>query len=155
MNTETTFETLDWNAEARRVARAFGVTEECHFHTYVENEPIENGDGDYPYLRLTLKDGLTEPTIFCRDDVALLCEYDEDIGRSYYVYAEKGVTGIRMEWDESLASLIKDSTLLPLLAKGLFYLDILTPEVEETLKITVTAHEKLEWAREYEQRYGL
>jgi len=46
----------------------------------------------------------------------------------------------------------EDETCRELLVKGLSHLSFLTPEVQEALEISVSAHQQIEWALEHERR---
>ena len=55
--------------------------------------------------------------------------------------------GVRNNWPRIGQVPVKANLTL---AKGLFYLDLLTPEVEDLLQLSLSEHEKLEWMLEYE-----
>ncbi len=68
---------------------------------------------------------------------------------------------VSLNWDNSLCNSDvvrkpdKTANLAHCLARVLFNLGLLTPEVEAALEVSITAHEKLGWAREYEELYGI
>jgi hypothetical protein len=164
-----TYETIDWDAEALLVARAFGCDEDCRFEEKLDGEPVKSGLGNERYLCwkiaeegqewiLKLK-GLAEywnhwywfPEL---EEVAFRCTYNKDYGRHFIISPshETGDTSIEIGWDGDCGCGIGDKALAIRLAKGLFRLGLLSHGTEAELKVTISAHEKLEWVREYEER---
>ena len=150
------YETMDWEAEAKRIARAFGVEGECHFEVPQHDPPAQGGSQRIPqtgFRTLRLKNG---DYARLANGVHFWCDYRRGAGRNYWLRASlHSRLGIKVAWGGQLAFQIDDYTLAPALTKGSFHLGLLTSEIEAALKANVTAHEKLEWTREYEERYGL
>lgn len=142
---QQTYDTIDWQAEAQRVKRAFGVEGECEFR-------LEN------YERLLYEDGdegmIYQPKI--AENLYVQAAWT-DSDRYFLIHQCHGhkSTSIGI-WDTGvLNDSPNDLTYAVPLARALFHLDLLTPEVETALQVTISHHEKLEWLREYEERYGV
>jgi len=148
------FETLDWELEARRVKAAFGVKSECKFYEFTTHEGLER--------RFQIRDG-NEETL-----AENLLVSGESL-RVYYAQGERFYEITNRDrrrahitfWDEQTIfvspplSHVRWGGLFHLLIKGVYYLDLLTPHIETELEISISAHEKLEWKLEYEERYDL
>jgi len=137
------FETIDWEQESQRVARAFGIEEQCHF--VMENDLVTR--------KLYVGE---EPYIFVSRTKLIGVDYFE-LGHTFQAVnprRTKAEAFVSLDWGVSILMSQPEAELSPLLAKPLFHLGLLTPEVEAALKVTITAHQKLEWALEYERRYG-
>jgi len=146
------YETIDWEAEAQRVARAFGLSEKCYFR---EQVPPATSSSRLYYHDLCWKDTKGGYEFPDGSGVIFICVYVKQIGVRYGFEREYGRanTSFLLNWKSKPIVRGNDAVLVPLLAKGLFHLGLLTAEVETMLN--VSNHEKLEWAREYEERYGL
>ena len=141
MMNESSYETLDWEAEAIRMARAYGVKVECAF--------IETRYGkDFIDIATRKKAEISE-------GVVGTAGYSPS-NRFYTVRSRSSWTVIQLSWlgEVQSAHVGKDFEVAAL-ARAFFHLELLTPEVEAALSVSITAHEKLEWAREYEERYGI
>jgi hypothetical protein len=145
------FETTDWEVEAKRVVQAFGVKRRCAFKKMGESRLAGMYLRDKP---LPFPD---EPET---TKLRLIVEYNRT-ERRFTVWGHAGPkefmkvsrrTQIVLDWDGAVISswLVYHDAGLPddseLLARGLFFLDLLTPEVEATLKVNVSQHQKMEWA---------
>jgi hypothetical protein len=146
------YETMDWEAEAIRVARAFGIKEKCEFRF----ERLRNGTrmSAFKQMSLYIEATASKPSLPWGDVLHASCDND---GRTYDAIAKSSSDFnlvISFEWDGELmiAELVDNYAYVDLFAKGLFHLGLLTEEVEAELKIYITAHQKLEWALEYEER---
>ena len=128
------FETMDWEAEAERVRHAFCANDLIPFHKSASGCTIEIQ---------TPQGGLS-------------MQYGED-GRYFALQGQEQIpTEISINWDGTLDGQAvcgpetqADSDFI---AKGLFHLDSLTPEVEAALQVSISNHQKLEWQLEYEAR---
>ena len=137
------FAITDWDTEASRIARAFGVVESCGFYgprhlkmlllkdfsqdAYIQQIPLGNElllnvcyNTAYRLFQLTNTDrtAFTEAMLLWNGDVH---------ARNY-----------------------QELTAARRFVKALFSLGLLTPEIEENLGITPTHHEKLEWQLEFD-----
>ncbi len=171
------FETMDWKSEAQRVMMAFDVAEECEF----VDESNFFGPTKILSLRrsrlvkfwkrffhLFIRPRIDKvDKILTQDGMLLLVSYRLDTGKLllYFTLTEnKPMTILDRAWasvcfspDGSLVRelLLADSNKYAVpLAKGLFHLGLLSPEIEAALKIAVSAHQKMEWTLEYEASYG-
>ncbi len=129
-----TFERIDWEAEALRVASAFGIEFPCQFLEF---------DSDQ---RLLYLQGFTSRIWLRKEGALYLTALYDQKGRLFTVsesYADSAE--IFIGWDGSVdrRPWFYDHNLL--IARALFYLDLLTPEVEAALLVSVSAHERLEW----------
>jgi len=151
MMNEFNYETLDWELEARRVAKAFEIEKECYFYSVIES----NGE-ECRWLRLKGEDS---PLLFNRHawfNIRYTREY-----RGFYVVVPDlkwAVLEVEFSWNgELIESIFTDYHALKI-ARGLFRLGLLTPAIETELWALMTnnsAHEKLEWKLEYEAQNGL
>jgi len=138
------YDSIDWEVEAKRVARAFGIEEQCQF--VLDNDLVSRSlyVGDDPYFYLS-------------SEAIVRVDYF-DLGRSFQTMnprQAKAVLFVSIDWDGFILMSQAEFKLSLLLSKPLFHLGLLSPEVEAALKLTITAHQKIEWARQYEERYGL
>lgn len=127
------YETMDLMAEARRIARAFGV-----------EGPVSWFDHD--------------------DDIVFVLENKPSLVVSYNIEGNYKI----FNFDNPLAIWSDDCTVIredgsairnhpnsendEVLACALFHLNLLTPEIEAALNISVTSHLKLEWTLEHKAR---
>ena len=145
-----TYETMDWEAEAKRVAKAFNVLSACYF----------DYDPDEAKCDLCSRPAQTTASVFLTDWHQLRSSYDRDEGRLFEIHKGTSNVFILIYWDGDVnQSWGKNSDLTPgyfelinMLAKGLFHMDLLTIEVEAHLQTSITVHQKLEWTLEYEER---
>jgi hypothetical protein len=132
------YETLNWKHEANRVAAAFGAEGECEFVEFDAGQRLLQWRG---WSRIYLAGSLYFGAL-----------YDGE-GRLFSV--TEGYTDaaeIFISWDGSVNQrpwFYKHNILL---ARALFHLQLLTPEVEGALNVSVTAHDKLEWTLNYRER---
>ncbi len=142
---------MDWGVESQRVTRAFGVKRRCVFKKMEESWLISMYLRDQP---LALSDEAEKTKL------RLIVEYNLH-ERRFDVWGHSGPkafikaarrTQIVLGWDGTVISswLIYHDARLPddgeLLARGLFFLGLLTPEVEAALKVSISQHQKMEWA---------
>lgn len=154
-----TYETMDWDAEAKRVAAAFGLdmTAEYEFREF----PEEN-----PQTMLLRQIGAPKIVLPTRPETSF--EYFIGAKGRIFVLSNNGnpnngpvgaraMTLASLYWDGTIdiTPFQLDSRYSEILARALFHLDLLTPEVEQALQVSVSAHEKIEWGRECEKRNGL
>jgi len=140
------FAITDWGAEAALMMRAFGVTEECQFFgphkmkmLLLKDHPHDDEKGEIPIGDFWLR-------VIYNTDSRLFQLRDAD--RSLVIAA-------RLLWNGDLYTRNKrERAAEQLMAKGLFNLGLLTPEIEEKLRLTLTLHEKLEWQMEWEKSEG-
>ena len=136
-----TFETMDWEAEAQRVALAFGVEAKCRF------------------VKSNLNETMTfRPTTDGQDvkvpDGSVRVYYQSKV-RSYQIFASNEVNAaVRFIASGGVRTRIvpRDCPAVEPLARGLFYLNLLTSEVEASLQVAISAHQKAEWTLEYAKR---
>ncbi len=136
-----TFETMDWEAEAKRVSLAFGVEEKCRFVKSSLNETMT-------FRPLTDGQDVKVP------DGSVRVYYQLKV-RSYQIFASSKISvAVRFITSGGVITRIvpKDCPAVKPLARALFHLDLLTPEVEAALKVNISAHQKIEWTLEYEER---
>jgi len=147
------FETIDWEAEALRVSRAFEVEEECEFFVIPPDwYDLEKGE-----TRELLHDfGLEQHNVEALGEFELTVNYSPE---SRFYGLESLDTGeaavISIQWDGSLPRRVYRHKPTKFLVRPLFHLDLLTPEVEAALGVSISANQKLEWTQEYKARYGL
>jgi hypothetical protein len=132
-----TFETMDWEAEAKRVARAFGLL------TCTVASELHQGGVCY-----RANDTTNEFNVSCKYTSRYQCFELERV--------DKNIIGLNsstiyLNWEGSVRTAHPDAQTTPELAKGLFHLDLLTPEVEAALQVSISNHQKIEWALEYEE----
>ena len=142
---------MDWKAEAKRIQVAFNLKTECEF---VQNESgacLESVGGQKD-------EGIYLQGEYLHDWLELLVTYsakDRVFEISRVRTPEKLHGGsfsmVIITWDGS-TSIIGGDSYSHILARALFHLDLLTPEVEITIRATISAHEKLEWKLEYEDK---
>lgn len=138
------YETIKWQDEARSVARAFGVKCECYFAPD-ENEHVLRHDetGWLP--------GNDETWVSVRYKAS---------HRDFMLVKERKTIGIEISYDADPAgtriyagvSKTDNLELQIYLTRTLFYLDLLTPQLEAALQLSISHHQKLEWAMEFENR---
>ncbi len=145
-----TFETLDYVAEAERISTAFDVKGECEFI-----------GSDYDTMKLR-QNNITQIELNTRDNLFLYCVYEKQLGRTFSIYSKSEndsveLAQITVDWLRGLpyepVSEAIDTIHAYTLAKGIFYLDLLTPEVEAAMQVTISNHQKLEWVLEYNARF--
>lgn len=133
-----TYETLNWELEAQRVARAFGVEGECDWHIHNEDRRLFLADTS-PYV----------PYVpFSCSEIAIAYARS---GRDFHNASSYLVIGFdgKIHVNEGAEKFGKP------LARALFHLDLLSPAVESALGVSISHHEKLEWTLEYEARHGV
>jgi len=132
----------DWDAEAEQICRAFGITEPCVFVGPVKGKILRPAAH-----RLGFND---ERPSFGN---GLFLEVTYHWARSFKL-ANGTYFGVCRVEDSTRgrisASLQKEAVIPSAFAKGLFNLGLLTPKVEDKLKLSITQHEKLEWQLEFE-----
>ena len=138
------FETMDWKAEAERVARAFGVEGKCFFRAEYEEyvlRSVDRANKDY------FKQPLIQPRVY------LLATYEAE-GQYFEIYnpAAGQSTTIIIGDTIDLNRFSGDLFFANEMARALYKLDLLTPEIEAMLKVNISAHQRLEWALEFESR---
>jgi len=142
------FETIDWDSEAKRIQKAFGIAGEC------ELRELRRSD----WGRRLFLVGTKSRDVFIDDDTLLRITYDAT-GRFFYLAdkTREDWLSFKIGWGKDEVEGVlsgKVDEFSTLLARGFFHLGYLSAEAELKLETTITAHEKLEWALEYERRYG-
>lgn len=152
-----TCESINWEEEAKRVARAFGVEVPCYFGN-------ESPYSDRMKLGIvgTFRCDIHEHVIDVRlpDFKKLSVIYEPDrrhFGIVRFPVA-KAFVSIGVKGDLIGTSLVHSHYLADL-AKGLFQLDLYTAQIDEIFRQKgtenlITAHQKLEWELEYAERWG-
>ncbi len=140
------YETMDWEAEAVRVAWAFDVKTECKFRQKVKR---------FGEWRILLSCGRNDVTI--RDDLRLYVTYKP---QSMWFKLEDKTTSLSWTWvtldmNGRMVDAGTTHEFSDRMVKGLCRLGLLTPEIDAALESGATAHEKLEWALEFVERNGL
>lgn len=137
-----TYETMDWEAEAKRVAAAFGVTSECIW--------IDLGSKGNKKL-VSLDAAECKYGIPISEDAYALIEYSRK-WRYFEIFDGYPDISIYINWQGVVwdePDVIQHSDTI---SKALFHLSLLTPEAEASLKVAISHHQKLEWTLEYEAR---
>jgi hypothetical protein len=177
------YEKMDWETEAKRVEQAFGIVKSCVWEQELLallNEDAHTGDEleTTTEMRLELADSKYDHMDIGKSHF-FECVYSQE-GRTFQVYdkeVEKSspfynlieiaiawdgnykvsmMTGeIFNSWNGTHGVSLLSRELRVTLARGLFFLRLLTPAIETSLEVTISAHEELEWALEYETRNGL
>ncbi|RYE38031.1 MAG: hypothetical protein EOP48_27725 [Sphingobacteriales bacterium] len=131
------FEAMDWGAEAKLVATAFGLYYQCEFQDRGNHRQLKLPDHKWPYLA----DGRLI-------QISYLCAGDG--GREFIItHKDNYHTDIFINFDGEIHD---DSFMNPIdvtTTRALFLLGLLTPEVESHLTINVSAHQKAEWLLEH------
>jgi len=128
------FESMDWEAEAQRVAAAFGVEAPCQFLEFDSNQ------------RLLYVQGFTSRIWLKHTQTLYLTAFYAQNGRLFTITQGYGDSAeLFIGWDGSVDRRPWFYDHNPIIARALFYLDLLTPEAEEALCISVSAHDRLEW----------
>ena len=137
-----TYETMDWETEAKRLMAAFDLKDECRF--------VSGGICmDLKYLN-TYK----WPTTSDGDE--LMCVYTSgDISsRGFSIQNDLAYADVYFDYNGELISHASSANEFPVLIRAFHYLGFLTPEVEAELQVSTSHHQKLEWTLEYEARNG-
>jgi len=134
---------VDWDAEAARIARAFDIQTPLRFRLKtkagIERRDLLSGS----HSHIVVDENLRLSVIYKPDSL-------------YFKLHDKEVaTWIRVGYTGDFYQGSMEPRYSRPLAKGLFHLGLLGSFTEELLGWSISAHEKLEWALEYEQRYGL
>jgi len=149
----------NWDAEAERISKAFEIEIKVQFYW----GPLVEGRILVPVLPPTPNAPRIRPTIILNGGFELQVSYDSDIwndGRLFEIIKGKSSLSILIDWNgdvnETLSSKpisqFEEFEIAQKLAKGLQFLDLLTPEVEGYLFRDVTSHQKLEWLLELEEK---
>lgn len=135
-----------WNLESNSIRCAFGLQEDCFFEAQYRNRQThfvlrQSAWAKYPSFPYHYRD----------DKLRFQAKYFV-IDRLFTLWADGVDTQIRIYPDA--AFLTERSTLefAPQMAEGLFKIGLLLPFVEEALKYSPSAHERLEWTLEYNAR---
>lgn len=145
-----TYETMDWEAEARRIAWAFEVKTECKFRQKIKS---------YGEKRILLSCGRNNVAI--DENWNLYATYKPGgmwfrMEHSAFLtgvgWVSSGAMWVSLDWNRKVLDAGPDHEYSELLVRALFRLDLLTQEIETALESSVTAHQKLEWQLEYEAR---
>ena len=136
-----TYETLDWPSEAERVALAFGVVGECEF----QNTGLTHS------LKFIDQNGTAQPVLRGEGEYVAAVEYSAagrrfSASRNYISLDSEAETRIHIGWDGSVRRVSLWLGEADFLAKALYHLGLLTPEVEAALKVSISSHQKAEWA---------
>jgi hypothetical protein len=159
-----TYETMDWDAEARRIAQAFGIDKPCYWKQELSvwaDDEAPAGAVPKTETEMWLKlQGSQYDNIELGEDQFLYCVYNNE-ERFFQTYDKKAKKGsplyqmieISIRWDGT-HHVSEITSKKPLnLARGLFHLGYLTLPVEASLSLTISEHQKLEWTLENETRY--
>jgi len=150
------FETMDWDAEAQRVQRAFGIEPSCEFVLLREN------GGRWFTVRDREEGEIIYGSLIC-GPLFISVNYYQNYMSFCVGMAnlddEPPMTSLKLGYDGNDIFVYELSKNHPeyalLISRALFYLDLISPEVEAALQLSITAHQKLEWTLEYEARYEL
>jgi len=123
---------VHWEAEEKRIILAFDIEKNSGFTRLSSYRVFEGKTFDNLFIRLMKRLGNTHYHIHRQGSV---------LSDSHIMLDEQGVIVH-----------INGSNYMKPLAKGLFFLGQLTPQNEKTLNVTISAHEKMEWALEYKNR---
>jgi len=149
------YDSMDWEAETKRIVAAFEMVEPCRFIRHAGTASCEATErmDDKNTSRILLKNGLRAAVSYSRTAKSFGISYDN----RYY--------GVGFRWDgshikrnppkQTKRAKPRPDIVYDTLGKALFFLDLFTPEVEEVIGGSITAHQKLEWQLEYEQCNGL
>lgn len=137
-----TYETIDWEAEAKRVAKAFGIKGECVWID-VRKQAVQ---------LVALDDLVCKYGIPISEDAYAVVQYSKG-SRFFQIFDGSPDVGIFINWQGAVweSDVIAHGDTL---AKALYHLSLLTPEVEQALGVTIDAHTKLEWELEFAGRDG-
>jgi len=139
------YKTLDWEIEAQRVMKAFGIVEPCEF------KPEAVGVETDMVLRMIGTD--LSPALPWGERLGV---YYGTRDRLYQAYEDDRHTVsfiASIDWEGKLTAPFYVIENALFFAKGWLYLGLLTAEIEQALEVRITAHEKLEWALEYEVKH--
>jgi len=131
------YETMDWEDEAKRVASAFGVREECEFVEDKWGQKVLRGtwDGQSPAIA---------------PEICLLAAYTSEYRDFSMANCDHG-TYVRIFWDGRKPE-IECGMYEEAVAHSLLLLGLLSPEIEAALGATFSAHQKLEWLVDFEEK---
>lgn len=139
------FETIDWNVEAKRVARAFDFEGECEFVPTTYAHEMEIVSGGSSQLKIHQR-------LYLNATYSL---YGREFGLwQGWEFSQSWSARVVVKWNNRIVVHLNPSEPRLFLAHALFRLDLLTPETEAELKVSLTAHERIEWTLEREERYG-
>lgn len=132
------FDSIDWKAEATRVALAFGVKTHSYF-----------GKSNWGYgkaMRFYISGG---PRVYLEtlDTAQLIVLYSRECREFTLIKFPDGKASVSLSYSGQLIdkpSIVHSIYSYPL-ARALFLLDLLTPEVENALQTTISTHQKIEW----------
>jgi len=156
MNYETTFETLDWELEARRLNAAFGI--EGEFRAAFDDEP----SGPKWLIKTIGSDAM--PNMFIVNAEFWVSFYYDRKNRYFTVgkIPRQSPTSFPnkkfiLNWAGTQFRVQGSQIDIEghwIIAKGLYHLGLLTDEIETAMQVAVSAHQKIEWTLEYESRCG-
>ena len=142
------FDMMECEVEFERIRRAFDVAGECEILTEGDYISLESKGEKGAKLRLhdgaelqasySLRSRTLGFTLWVNETFT-----EFELGTNYVWYSV--MYNPFPEYDDSSLRLVK----------GLFHLGLLTPEIERGLRVSISAHQKLEWTLEYEARYEL
>jgi len=144
-----TYETIDWDAEAQHLKTAFGVVGKCFWVSQANFVHINFGKGPAVYGQvLTVKSGGYTAMCSSGDRVHILYHPNGlyfELSRLMEVYCSAFIG-----WNSKEP--VTQGYAAPM-HRALAYLVMNSHAVAAAMNLT--EHEKLEWIREYEERYGL
>ncbi len=132
-----TLETIDWELEAERVKRAFGLKGEARFKLWYDlarqfqldgNSLVPLGESEQLIIAY---EGVMKFTLWRNGEFDTYIGIDFEGKRRGQTFAGRGCHTI---------------------AEGLFHLGLLTPEIEAALGMDISHHQRAEWILEYDER---
>ena len=137
------YETIDWDAEALRIARAFGVEAPLRFRRKIKDSKI----------RHDLLSG-SHTHIVVHETLRLTVNYKPHCLHFKLHYGDVA-TAVTIGYNGMVGQATVESKYSNQLAKGLFHLGLLHHDTIEILGWSISEHDKLEWLLEYEERYDV
>ena len=135
---ELSFKNIDWELEAKRVALAFGVREQCEF--------LEKKAG-----QMSLCGRWEQRYVFIAPEIVLEAVYDSE-SRMFGVGTADNGSCVRIFWDGRKSEVVVDDYERGIIIRALLELGLLSPDIEAALGTTFSAHQKLEEMLAFEER---
>ncbi len=141
-----TFETIDWEAEAQRLALAFEIDTRCVFRPFTYHESEIKGMHFWPEWRnkyALLSCGNHFSASYNSEYKTYSCHRNENDWEALH---------LTFSWNDDFmgSQVVRQSPLS--FARGFVRLNLFTPEIELILQAPISAHDKLELRLQYQER---